>query len=160
MKVREIMTKEPKCCGLDTNLATAAELMWKNDCGVLPVVDDGKLAGIITDRDICIALGTRNQRACDVRVSDVVCRATVLCRPDDHLRSALKTMAEERVRRLRVIHHDGTLVGILSLDDITLQARHRGDTDPPPVSFEDVMQTLRAICHRGSRSSDHLPEGA
>jgi len=161
MKVQEAMTETAVSCHPDANLAVVTAVMWEHNCGQLPVVDDqGKVTAVITDRDICIALGTRNQRACDVRVSDVVCRATVLCRPDDHLRSALKTMAEERVRRLRVIHHDGTLVGILSLDDITLQARHRGDTDPPPVSFEDVMQTLRAICHRGSRSSDHLPEGA
>jgi CBS domain-containing protein len=55
MKVRDIMTTDVKCCGLDTNLAAASELMWNNDCGVLPVLENGKLAGILTDRDICIA---------------------------------------------------------------------------------------------------------
>jgi CBS domain-containing protein len=155
------MTKMAVSCHPDANLAAVTALMWEHNCGQLPVVDDqGKVTAVITDREVCIALGTRNQRACDVRVSEVVCRAPVLCRPEDHLRSALKTMAEERVRRLPVIDHDGTLVGILSLDDITLQARHHGDTDRPPVSFEDVMQTLRAIYHRGSHSSDHLPIAA
>lgn len=135
--------------------------MWEHSCGQLPVVnDEGRVSAVITDRDICIALGTRNQRACEVRVSDVVCRAAVLCKAEDDLRSALKTMAAEQARRLPVVNHEGILVGILSLDDVTLQARHHDDTDRPPVSFEDVMNTLRAIYHRGSRSKAHLPAAA
>jgi CBS-domain-containing membrane protein len=69
-------------------------------------------------------------------------------------------MAVEQVRRLPVVNHEGALVGILSLDDVTLQARHHGDTDRPPVSFEDVMNTLRAIYHRGSKAGAHLPAAA
>ena len=135
--------------------------MWEHSCGQLPVVnDEGRVSAVITDRDVCIALGTRNQRACEVRVSDVVCRAAVLCKAEDDLRSALKTMAAEQVRRLPVVDHEGILVGILSLDDVTLQARHHDDTDRPPVSFEDVMNTLRAIYHRGSRSEAQLPAAA
>jgi CBS domain-containing protein len=155
------MNKAVASCRRDADLAAATALMWDHNCGQLPVVDDaGKVTAVITDRDICIALGTRNRRACEVKVSDVICRAAVLCKADDDLRSALKTMAAERVRRLPVVDHEGTLVGILSLDDVTLQARHHGDTDRPPVSFEDVMNTLRAIYHRGSRSKAHLPVAA
>jgi CBS-domain-containing membrane protein len=69
-------------------------------------------------------------------------------------------MAAERVRRLPVVDHEGVLVGILSLDDVTLRARHHDDTDRPPVSFEDVMNTLRTIYHRASRSKAHLPVAA
>jgi len=134
--------------------------MWENNCGQLPVVDGGKVTAVITDRDICIALGTRNQRACDLKVSDVTCRAPVACHPEDHLRSALQLMAAERVRRLPVVDSEGALVGVLSLEDVTLQARHHGDTDRPAVSFEDVMNTLRAIYHRGSQAGDHLPAAA
>jgi CBS domain-containing protein len=54
MKVKDLMTKEVKYCAPDTNLAAATELMWNADCGALPVVEDGKLFGIITDRDISI----------------------------------------------------------------------------------------------------------
>jgi len=161
MRVEDVMNKAVASCHPDTNLAAATALMWERNCGQLPVVDDaGKVTAVITDRDICIALGTRNQRACEVKVGDVICRAAVLCKADDDLRSALKTMAAERVRRLPVVDHEGTLVGILSLDDVTLQARHHGDTDRPPVSFEDVMNTLRAIYHRGLRSKAHLPAAA
>lgn len=88
---------------------------------------------VITDRDICIALGTRNQRASDVRVGDVIYRPSVLCSAEDDLRSALKIMAAEKVRRLPVVDAEGKLVGVVSLDDVTLQARHHGDTDRPEV---------------------------
>ena len=161
MRVEDVMNRSVASCHSDANLAVAAALMWEHSCGQLPVVnDEGRVSAVITDRDICIALGTRNQRACEVRVSDVVCRAAVLCKAEDDLRSALKTMAAEQVRRLPVVNHEGILVGILSLDDVTLQARHHDDTDRPPVSFEDVMNTLRAIYHRGSRSKAHLPAAA
>jgi CBS domain-containing protein len=161
MRVQDVMTKSVASCHPDANLATVTAQMWEHNCGQLPVVDNaGKVAAVITDRDICIALGTRNQRAAEVNVSDVICRAPVLCKASDDLRSALKTMAAEQVRRLPVVNNEGALVGILSLDDVTVQARHHGDTDRPPVSFEDVMNTLRAIYHQGSRSEVHLPAAA
>ena len=60
MKVRDIMTTAPETCGRKTNLASVAAHLWRADCGVLPVIDqDRELVGIVTDRDICIALGTR-----------------------------------------------------------------------------------------------------
>ena len=161
MRVQDVMNKTVASCHPDANLAVAAALMWEHNCGQLPVVnDEGKVSAVITDRDICIALGTRNQRACEVKVGDVIGRAAALCKADDDLRSALKTMAAERVRRLPVVDHEGVLVGILSLDDVTLRARHHDDTDRPPVSFEDVMNTLRTIYHRASRSKAHLPVAA
>lgn len=161
MKVQDVMTKTVASCRPDASLAAAAALMWDYNCGQLPVVDDqGKVASVITDRDICIALGTRNQRASEVSVGEVASRPAALCTANDNLRAALRTMAAERVRRLPVVDHEGALVGILSLEDVTLQARHHGDTDRPPVSFEDVMHTLGAIYHRVSRSAEHRPAAA
>jgi len=61
MKVKDIMTQSAICCGPDTNVGAAVELMWVHNCGMLPVVGtDRRLFGIVTDRDICIAMGTRN----------------------------------------------------------------------------------------------------
>jgi CBS domain-containing protein len=161
MRVQEVMNRAVASCRSGMNLAAVTALMWEHNCGQLPVVnDDGKVTAVITDRDICIALGTRDQRASELRVSDVIHRAAVVCRADDHLRSALKIMAAEQVRRLPVVDDEGSLVGILSLDDVTLQARHHGDTDRPPVSFEDVMNTLRAIYHHSSKAGAHLPAAA
>ena len=73
MKVKEIMTIAPEAGRPEDNLARAVELLWEADCGVLPIVDDtGRVAGILTDRDICIALGTRNARASDVLIASVM----------------------------------------------------------------------------------------
>jgi CBS domain-containing protein len=161
MRVQEVMNRAAASCRSGKNRAAVTALMWEHNCGQLPVVnDDGKVTAVITDRDICIALGTRDQRASELRVSDVIHRAPVVCRADDHLRAALKIMAAEQVRRLPVVDDEGALVGILSLDDVTLQARHHGDTDRPPVSFEDVMNTLRAIYHHRSKAGAHLPAAA
>jgi CBS domain-containing protein len=73
MKVQEVMRERAVFCGLDTTLAAAVDLMRKNGCGFLPVVGEGgNVIGVITDRDICIALGTRNQKPIDVLVKDVM----------------------------------------------------------------------------------------
>ena len=62
MRVRDLMTSDVKTCRPETNLAEAVKEMWEGDCGALPVVgDDGRVAGIITDRDICIAVATRGR---------------------------------------------------------------------------------------------------
>ena len=103
MRVQDVMTKTVASCRPDANLAAATALMWEHNCGLLPVVNEPrKLSGVITDRDIAIALGTRDRRACEIRVSDVVYRAAVFCYADDDVRSALRIMAAERVRRLPV----------------------------------------------------------
>src|SRR5579859_1944099 len=110
MIVQDVMTKAVAFCRPEANLAAATALMWEHNCGLLPVVDDrGRVTGVITDRDICIALGTRNQRACEIAVSGVAYRAAVLCNADDDVCFALKIMAAERVRRLPVVNHEGAL---------------------------------------------------
>ena len=152
MKVRDVMTDEPKFCGPDTNLAAATELMWANDCGMLPVVEDGKLAGIVTDRDICMALGTRNCRAAETAVKDVATREVRTCEPDDDLSTAMAIMRRTRVRRLPVAE-GGRLAGILALNDIILAAEHNHGA----VASEEVMDTLMAVSehriHESARAS-------
>ena len=72
MKVKEVMMGTPCTCRRETNLGEAAELMWKGNCGFLPVTgDDNTVCGVITDRDICISLGTRNKLAGEVTVGEV-----------------------------------------------------------------------------------------
>ena len=139
MKVRDIMTKEVKCCGLDTNLAAATELMWNTDCGILPVVDDGKLAGIITDRDICIALGTQNRRATEVRAGEIASHDVQTCAVDADVNSAMAAMRRARVHRLPVVD-DGKMVGILALNDIVDAVDVRSD-----INAGAVMDTLKAV---------------
>jgi CBS domain-containing protein len=153
MKVQEIMTREVKSCGPDTNLAAAAEILWRNDCGTLPVVDsDGKPVGIVTDRDMCIALGTRNRVAADLAVRDVATKPVLACGPNDDIREALKTMAQFRVRRLLVLGEDGKVAGIFSLDDVAAHAAQAGSRKATEEIQEALVSTIRAI--RVSRTAE------
>jgi CBS domain-containing protein len=104
MKVKDAMMGTPYYCQLDTNLGSAAELMWIGNCGFLPVMaSDGKIVGVITDRDICIALGTRNRLAGEVTVREVMTNQLFACSPDDDVHAAMQMMKEGGVRRLPVI---------------------------------------------------------
>ena len=71
MRVRDVMVRDVKFCSPKLNLAAVAEILWKQGCGTLPVVEDGRVLGMVTDRDICIALGTRNAKAAETLVKDV-----------------------------------------------------------------------------------------
>jgi len=146
MKVRDIMMSAPKFCRPDTNLAAAVEIMWKSDCGFLPVVDfENRVAGVLTDRDVCIALGTRNQKASDVLVRDVMTDRVYGCAVEDDIHTALQTMEKHQVRRLPVVNPDGKLVGVLSIGDLTLHAEKREGKKIPDLSSEDVVETYQGI---------------
>jgi CBS domain-containing protein len=141
VKVKEIMTGEPRTCSLDTNLAAAAALMLDGDCGILPVVQDGKLFGVVTDRDLYIALATRNKRPSELTVGEVVQMPVSSCHTDDDVHTALETMKRHRVRRLPVEGFGGSVMGIVSMNDIVLAAGPR-----KPVRDAEVVTTLQAIC--------------
>ncbi|MBI4457232.1 MAG: CBS domain-containing protein [Acidobacteria bacterium] len=146
MKVREIMSVNPKSCRPETNLAAAAMIMWENDCGVVPVVDDkGKVTGMITDRDICIAVASKHRLASEIPVSELISGRVYSCAPDDDLKAALKTMEEKRVRRLPVVDKAGVLQGILCMNDIVLQAEEIRGKQVPELSLEDAIRVLKAI---------------
>src|SRR6185436_18969081 len=132
MRVHDVMTEDVKSCSPETNLAAAAAIMWENDCGVLPIVSDGgKAIGVITDRDIAIALGTRNKQAAEIPVNEVMSGALYAASPDEDIHTALRLMRKEKVHRLPVINEQGTLKGILSLNDVALHAVHpNGKTTP------------------------------
>ena len=155
MRVEEIMSKDVSVCTAGTNAATAAELMWIHDCGILPVIEDNgsRLVGIVTDRDLFIALGTTGQNASDLSVGEVMQVELFSCAANDDLRSALKLMADRQVHRLPVMDGKGVLIGILSLNDVVLHAKHR--QNGVGVSYEDVVTTLMAVCRH-----DHRPRTA
>ena len=152
MKVKDIMMGTPCYCQPETNLASATELMWNADCGFLPVESaEGKVIGVITDRDICVALGTRNRPAGEVTVAEVLTGKLYSCAPDDDIHMALQTLKEAAVRRLPVISHNGTLVGVLSMDDILLRAQPSSLGKEPELSSDEVIRTFRSITQRRVR---------
>lgn len=149
MKVKDVMMGTPYYCQLDTNLGSAAELMWIGNCGFLPVVDaNGKIVGVVTDRDICIALGTRNRLPGGVTVREVMSNRIFACSADDDVHVALRTMQEGGVRRLPVIAQNETVVGVISMDDLLLRAEVPGIGKRPELSTEEVIKTYRAIDQR------------
>ena len=142
MKVREMMTSDVRTCRPETNLAEAVRDMWEGDCGALPIVnDEGRVTGVITDRDICIAVATKGRSADRIAVREVDHGHAYTCLPDDDATAALQMMKVHKVRRLPVVDADGHLRGILSLNDVVT---HAGAATPT-----DVVSTLASICeHR------------
>ena len=141
MKTKDIMTANPRTCSPHTTLAAAAALMLDGDCGILPVVDAGKLIGVVTDRDMYIALATRNKRASELSVGEVVQTPVYTCGPEDDLHAALAIMKQHRVRRLPVEGFGGTVLGIVSINDILLAAG-----PSKPVREAEVVDVFQAIC--------------
>ncbi|HEX5430764.1 MAG TPA: CBS domain-containing protein [Bryobacteraceae bacterium] len=149
MRVRELMTEQPKSCGLNTNLASAVELMWEGDCGVLPVTEEGKLAGIITDRDICIAVGTRNRPAAEIAVKEVANHHVLTCLAEDDVHTAMSVMRSAKIRRLPVVDAQGKLEGMVSLTDIALAADHKKGG----IEDSEVVDLIRAANQRRSQKA-------
>jgi CBS domain-containing protein len=146
MKIRDLMTKEVATCRPDTNLAAAGALMWEHGCGVLPIVDETRKAiGVVTDRDICIALCTRNVRASELTVGDVANPRVLSCTASEDVRTALETMRDGKIHRLPVVDDGGILEGIVSMDDIVMSAEKGNGKARTEVPFEDVLQTLQVI---------------
>jgi CBS domain-containing protein len=119
MTVRDLMTKQITICRTETNLAAATALMWDNNCvALLALTASGELAGILTDRDICIALGTRNARASELTVRDVVGTSPLSCQSSDDILTAVLIMQQAKIRFLPVVNDAGLLEGMLSVNDI------------------------------------------
>jgi CBS domain-containing protein len=144
------MTSEVKSCRPETSLAAAAMVMWEYDCGVLPVTDnENKVIGMITDRDITIAVATKGRLASEIMVNEVISGKVYSATPEEDIHTALKTMRHERVHRLPVVNGQGTLQGILSLNNIVLRAEEEKGRHHPELNYEDAMSTIKAICeHR------------
>ena len=146
MKVKDVMMRIPASCRSDTNLGAAVEIMWSRDCGMLPILNpEDKVIGVVTDRDLCIALGTRNRLAGEIAVWDVASGKVFSCNPEDDIHTALAKMAKSKVRRLPVINTAGKLEGILSMDDVVLHSESKVSGKTPGLSYDDVVDTLKKL---------------
>jgi CBS domain-containing protein len=146
MKVKDVMMGTPASCTAETNLGAAVEILWNRSCGILPIVNaQQKVVGVVTDRDMCIALGTRNRLAGEIAVGQVTSGKVFACKPDDEVRGALAMMAQAKVRRLPVINYDGKLEGILSMDDVVAHSEARIPGKTSELSHDDVVDTLKKL---------------
>jgi CBS domain-containing protein len=141
MKVRDIMTCPPQTCHSSTSLSAASRHMHDSNCGTLVAMDpQGRLAGILTDRDLAVAICDMAGDPSRIPVDTVMTRRVHTCRPDDDLHTAIAKMARWRVRRLPVVDRDGDVTGMISVDDIVLWGIHHGGLGP-----HSATRALRVI---------------
>ena len=143
MRIQDIMSRPVIVCGRNDTLNAAARLMWEHDCGVVPVVDDdGRIAGIVTDRDICMAAYTQGRILGEIPVAVAMSGRVLSCRADDSLESAERVMSDNQVRRLPVLDKEDRPVGLVSYSDVVRHASTMAHGDG--VDFE-VIRGLAAI---------------
>lgn len=138
MRVQELMTTDVVRCSPDTDGGKLAQMFWDRDCGAVPVVDEeSRVLGIVTDRDLAIALGTRDRRASEVRVADLMPSGEVVTiRSDADVHDALDLMRDRQVGRLPVVDGERRLVGILTLGRVARACPRNA------VSAERITRTL------------------
>lgn len=117
MSIRDVMTSEVKACEPSATVVEAAKLMAQEDVGPIPVVEDGRLVGIVTDRDIVVKMIAKEDDPSSRTVGDIASRDLVTISPDSDVSEAFDLMAENQLRRLPVVEGD-RLVGIVAQADI------------------------------------------
>jgi CBS domain-containing protein/predicted flap endonuclease-1-like 5' DNA nuclease len=156
MRVRDLMTRDVITCTPGTDLATAGMIMLRHDCGALPVTEnrDGPVVGMITDRDIAMAVVTRHCAPDEVKVSDVVHGEAISVGPVDDMKDALQAFARARVRSLPVVGTAGEAVGILSLNDVILHTAAGGSVSKPGPSPAGLVRTMQGVSEHTSATGD------
>jgi CBS domain-containing protein len=122
MKISECMTRDVQLANPDMSLQDAARLMGRCDAGVLPVGENDRLVGMLTDRDIAIR-AVADGRGPDSKVRDAMSTDLQWCYDDDDVEEALMRMGEQQIRRMPVLSHEKRLVGIVSIGDLTEAAQ-------------------------------------
>jgi CBS domain-containing protein len=145
MKIKDLMTTPVKTCRTTALLGDAAQLMLDVGCGCVPIVDrHGKLAGMLTDRDVCRAVTARHQSPWEIPVRDVMSPNVVTVPIDEDVTAALVAMKEHRVRRVPVVDDGDRVKGLISIDD-AIRNSGLGRGRLPADAVADV---LRHICTR------------
>lgn len=143
MRIKDIMSYPVVTCPVGGTLDHAARLMWEFDCGIVPVTDDeGRVAGVVTDRDICMAAYTQGKPLSAIPVTTAMAGNVVAAHVDDEVDQVEELMSASQIRRLPVIDADHRPVGIVSMNDLArLAARaKRSGVD------RQLVQTLATVC--------------
>lgn len=140
MRCDEIMKRNVECISPDETAASAAQRMRDENVGFLPVCQQGRVLGTLTDRDIAVRLVAANQPP-STRVTDIMSREAVYCRPQDDIKVAQRLMAENHKSRIMVVDENGKLVGVISLSDIAQHDRSG-----------QASETLRGVSSREARA--------
>jgi CBS domain-containing protein len=146
MRVLDVMTRGVLSCRSEESLATAAQIMWDQDCGCVPVVGaDGQVIGMLTDRDACMSALHQGRPLHEILVANAMSREPVTCGPADAIEDALALMRRARVRRLPVVDQARRPIGILSLHDVARAANAGRDAWFPSIRWKDVGRAFAEV---------------
>lgn len=120
LRASEIMTKNVRTATRNASLGDVAAMMRDGDMGAVPVVDGGKLIGIVTDRDIVVR-GVADGKGSDTAIGEVMTTELFSVAPDDFVFEAIRLMGDKQVRRIPVVNADGSLAGIIAMADVALE---------------------------------------
>lgn len=135
MKIADIMTKEVDTCTPQSSLQEAAAKMKEINVGSIPIVDNDKLVGIITDRDIVVR-GIADNISLDTAVSEILSENMVTGSKEMSVEDAAELMADHQIRRLPIVDND-RVVGIVSLGDIAVKDKSYGNSD---IALDEVSE--------------------
>ena len=156
MRARDIMTKDPQCCRREETARRAAEVMRDYDCGVIPVIDEGRrVVGIITDRDLAIRAIAAG-KSVDTRLSELMTPMASTCFADDDLRDVERKMVELQVRRIPIVDAGGRCLGIISQADIARAAGRDSSVSEEEIAL--VVEQISEPAHR-NRSRAEVGRG-
>ena len=146
MRVKEVMTTSPRACAIGSSANEAAQIMWEQDCGSVPVVDNaGCPVGIVTDRDICMAAYFRGAPLSAIPIAEVMSHDVCTCGPETDVNEAEERMRSWRVRRLPVVNNHGSLVGMLSLGDLAQGVSRNGGLRQANGEGRELLETVAVV---------------
>lgn len=150
MRVEHVMRRGVRTCTPSDTLNVPAKNMLEEDCGCVPVVlgngDGGHhVAGMITDRDICMAACTRGLPLDAMRTGDVMSSDVASCRATDAVNVALKIMETKQLHRLPVMDEHDRLIGIIALADLAREARRQQASWANPITAADIGEAVQRI---------------
>ena len=119
-RCREIMTRNVTTANRETSIKDVAILMRDGDMGAMPIIENGKLVGIVTDRDIVVR-GVAENKMADSPIGDVMTAEIFSVKEDDFAFEAIRLMGDKQVRRVPIINEAGELVGIIAMADVALE---------------------------------------
>ena len=135
-RIADVMTRDPRSVELETPVVEAAKILRDEDVGSLPVVRDGRVTGMVTDRDLAVRMIAEGRDPGSTTVGDVVSSEPVTVRQEQDLDEALRLMARHQVRRLPVVDDGDRLVGIFAQADVALT----GDDERAGKVVEEISR--------------------
>lgn len=162
MRITEIMAVDVETVDVDATVEEAAQAMSDADVGCVPIVDGGKILGVVTDRDIVLRAVAEGLIPGDTPVTEIMTRVVHHCYEDDDVEKAVKLMKDEQVRRVFVYNRDGFVTGVVSLGDL-VQTTERGGDILKAVSRRGAppgtASSRAAAVHDGAGAMDTLVKG-